>query len=403
MVASFAGGALLFAWFLLHAARKADAANWILARAPELPIALLNVRDDAWVRGTARCQEPLKIPVFGKPCLLYDYVMQEKVRTTTGSGKNRRTSTKWVTREHLKDASDFDIVQGGAAIRIHAAEAETDGLSFTGYEYSSLSYRHSAHYLPYPCEVSALGSVSEHKAWLEAHANIPLLLTPRTRAEFLRRKERGEGALRWSGFILLFLASAGLMVAGLTALTATAGEPFWNLGRALAGIAIGASAFGSVWAISTFNRMLTYRTRTEAAWKHVDVDLKHRHDLVPRLVEVIQGALAHERELLETIARARAAARVSEHVAAAVERYPELSSNALFLQLQGQLRAIEDKIAHDRAFFDECAAEFNTFIQQQPRALLARLAGFEERALFGADGAERAVPAFKVIGARRGA
>ena len=76
--------------------RTQDDHTWVLARAPELPIRALSVGDDAWLRGTVRCDMPLTVPWFDVPCVAYHYSIEnEKTRTTTDSNGKRKTETSW--------------------------------------------------------------------------------------------------------------------------------------------------------------------------------------------------------------------------------------------------------------------------------------------------------------------
>ena len=74
-----------------------------------------------------------------------------------------------------------------------------------------------------------------------------------------------------------------------------------------------------LWLVFTYNGLVTARNRTQEAWSEIDVELKRRHDLIPNLVNTVQGYVGHERGTLEAVTNARAAA-----VAAVVER-PETS------------------------------------------------------------------------------
>ena len=60
--------------------------------------------------------------------------------------------------------------------------------------------------------------------------------------------------------------------------------------------------------IALYNRLITFRNRTDNAWAQVDVQLRRRYDLVPNLVETVKGYAAHEKEVFETVAQARQAA-----------------------------------------------------------------------------------------------
>src|SRR5215211_8463854 len=60
--------------------------------------------------------------------------------------------------------------------------------------------------------------------------------------------------------------------------------------------------------IYLYNGLVARRNRVRNAWSQIDVQLKRRHDLIPNLVAAVKGYLAHEREVLESVTRARAEA-----------------------------------------------------------------------------------------------
>ena len=70
-----------------------------------------------------------------------------------------------------------------------------------------------------------------------------------------------------------------------------------------------------VYAIALYNRMRTTSNQVDNAWSGVDVELKRRYDLVPNLVETVKGYAAHERQVLENVTAARAAAVGAKGVA----------------------------------------------------------------------------------------
>ncbi len=413
-VGAFLGavGVALLVW-----ARHADASNWILQRAPLLSLGHLNARDDAWVRGDVRCDAPLHVPHFGEACVAYDYRQEEKIEESIeDSNGHRRTRTRWVTRQARVEAVDFEIAEGDGSIRIHADEADLRDLPRRSETTHGGQLRHSARFLPIPSTVSALGCVSEHADWLEKHANIPLLVTPKTRAEVIEAAERAEGASRIGGHVALLLGLGAV----LHGLAVRAGFPsdastIWSGPHAILAAITGVTLFVSSWTLYAFNTMLTYRLRTRTAWHQIDVDLKNRYDLVPRLVEVVKGAVGHEQELFERLARLRANAldrnaviagdrRCRDdlrHLVLVAEEYPELGTAPLFRKLHRELVALEDKIAHDRAFYDDCATEFNTVIASVPHRWIAGLCSMKEAPLFRAASPETRPPVFEVVGPKR--
>lgn len=402
------GIALLIAIALLVGARRADARNWIYARAPALPIRLVNARDDAWVRGIVECATPLRVPRFAEPCVYFVYTVEEKrTRTVRTSKGGTRTETYWAVVQTDIDGVVFDLVDGANRIRIDARAAELHDLASTGYDHE-WSRRYHATYLPLGDERSALGCVSEDGRALEAHANIPLLTCRRTRDEFIRGAESGERWMRGFGFGLLFV---GVLVAAYGALMhvhASVVDPKFEPAQAVLAAAIAACVTLGVWVVHAYNTLVAYRTRTLAAWRHIDVDLKQRFDLVPRLATIVAATAAHERVTFDELARlrtqittsdARAAIRAESsirdsitQVLALSEKYPALRTSTSYAKLHDQLVALEDKIAHDRVFFDDCATEFNTTIETFPRSLLARAFGFQRWPLFEVDASGRARP-----------
>jgi LemA protein len=164
-------------------------------------------------------------------------------------------------------------------------------------------------------------------------------------------------------------------------------------------ILVGLFVLVLVWGVWTFNRLVALRTRVDNGWSQIDVQLRRRYDLIPNLVETVQGYATHEREVFERVTAARAAAvdatgvpgqaaaenAVSgglRQLLAVAEAYPELKANQNFLALQEELSGTESKIAYARQFYNDQVMRLNTRIQSFPAVLLARPLGFSEREFF---------------------
>ena len=161
-----------------------------------------------------------------------------------------------------------------------------------------------------------------------------------------------------------------------------------------------------------YNRFVRQRTLVDSSWAGVDVELTRRHDLIPNLVETVQGYAAHERQLLEELVAAREAAvaqekqapsgreRLEEQVGQALdqvlaraEAYPDLKASTSFLDLQRQLTETEDRIAAARRFYNLNVGAYNTRVATFPSNLVAGWFHFEARAFFEiTDAAVRQVP-----------
>jgi LemA protein len=156
---------------------------------------------------------------------------------------------------------------------------------------------------------------------------------------------------------------------------------------------------GFVW---IYNRLVSLRNRVDNGWSQIDVQLRRRADLIPNLVETVKGYAAHERELFEHVAEARArsigAQGVTEQAAAenqvtaglrqlmaVVENYPDLKANENFLALQEELIGTESKIAYARQFYNDQVMRLNTLIGSFPASLVAGAFRFEERPFFEID------------------
>lgn len=161
-----------------------------------------------------------------------------------------------------------------------------------------------------------------------------------------------------------------------------------------------------LWAISMYNNLVGLRNGRENAFANIDVQLKQRYDLIPQLVATVKGYATHEKELLESITKARTAAMgassINEKIEAenqmsnclaglrvAVEAYPELKANQNFMQLQGEISDIENKLAATRRFFNSTTRELNTAIQSFPTNLLAGMFGFHKEPMFEIPEIER--------------
>ncbi len=156
-----------------------------------------------------------------------------------------------------------------------------------------------------------------------------------------------------------------------------------------------------------YNNLVRLRNNRENAFADIDVQLKQRFDLVPQLVATVQGYATHEKELLEQITAARSAAanatsiddkiKADQQLTSAlaglkiqVEAYPDLKANQNFMQLQGELSDIENKLAAVRRFFNSATRELNNAVQTFPSNIIAGMFGFHKETMYEIEASQRA-------------
>ena len=175
------------------------------------------------------------------------------------------------------------------------------------------------------------------------------------------------------------------------------------------GVGVGAAVlliiiFIAVW-ISLRNKLFRLKNQVEEAWSTIDVQLKKRYDLIPNLVETVKGYAKHESGTLEAVIKARniaiSAKTTDEKINAEnalsgtlkslfklKEAYPELKANQNFIDLQNQLRNIEDEIASARRYYNAVVREFNTRLEIFPSNIVARRIRLEKQKYFELDSEE---------------
>lgn len=162
--------------------------------------------------------------------------------------------------------------------------------------------------------------------------------------------------------------------------------------------------------IILFNLLVSKRNMVDNGWADIDVQLKRRADLIPKLVSIVQGYASHERQLFEDVIMKRNAAlqagddpssRGPKETAlgapvgklmALAEDYPDLKASENFKELQDELSDTENKIEMARRFYNGAVREMNVAVESFPGNLIAGLFKFNRRHFFEVDLADRAVP-----------
>lgn len=166
------------------------------------------------------------------------------------------------------------------------------------------------------------------------------------------------------------------------------------------------------WAVGAYNNLVTLKNRVKNGWAQIDVQLKQRTDLIPNLVETVKGYAAHESQVFTQVTQARAGvvqaaqsgdvaqriaaenqlSRALVNLQAVSENYPQLQANTNFMDLQNQLKSLEEKIAYARQFYNDVVQKYNTQTEVVPTNIIAGLFHFEQAPYFQVDEADRQVP-----------
>jgi len=157
--------------------------------------------------------------------------------------------------------------------------------------------------------------------------------------------------------------------------------------------------------IAIYNKLIRLRNTVKSSWSDIDVQLKKRYDLVPNLVETVKGYAAHEKTVFEKVTTARSMAMQASTPAdkakaeniltgtlkslfALAEAYPELKANVNFMQLQSQLKELEDNIEYARRYFNAVVRDFNILIESFPSNIIATSFGFKHEEFFELEAPE---------------
>ncbi len=180
-------------------------------------------------------------------------------------------------------------------------------------------------------------------------------------------------------------------------------------------IVLGLVVVAAFYAITIYNGLVKNRQMVEEGWSGIDVQLKRRTDLIPNLMETVKGYMGHERETLEAVVEARAAAtsganagpeqraKVEGELSSALgrllavaEAYPDLKANTTFLEFQDALRTVEDEIQMSRRYYNGAVRNLNVQVESFPSNFVANAFNFIKAQYFELENeADRAVPSVK--------
>ncbi len=165
-----------------------------------------------------------------------------------------------------------------------------------------------------------------------------------------------------------------------------------------------------IWGVFVYNRLVGDKNRVLSAWSDIDVQLKRRHDLIPKLVDAVRHFAAYESATLTEVTELRTRSRQSDsvaeiggvesqltgrvrHLVALAEDYPDLKADDAFLALQKDLTDVENTIQYARRYYNGAVRMLNTRIDSFPDTLVAAMFRFIKAEYFEIDdAAERQSP-----------
>jgi LemA protein len=164
-------------------------------------------------------------------------------------------------------------------------------------------------------------------------------------------------------------------------------------------IVLGLVVLALLYFVAIYNRLVRLRALVKEGFSGITVQLRRRADLIPNLVETVQGYATHEREVFEEVSANRSKALSAGSVEATAqadaqmtgllgrlfavaEAYPELKAYTNFLQLQEQLANIEGELQGARRYYNATVRDLNSTVQSFPPVLIAGPLGFTEEPFY---------------------
>jgi len=201
----------------------------------------------------------------------------------------------------------------------------------------------------------------------------PLIISRKNKERYLSEFFKGPSLWYFSnaiivmGWILLMLGIA-----------------YFLPGLFLPGVLVGIAIVCIQTPFKIYNRLVLLRERAKNSASEIDIQLKKRADLLPRLIEVVRGYAKHEKELNELITRMRSdllfyptSESDKKQLIAILEAYPKLQASENFKSLMEALEKLEESIAQVREFYNRSVLKYNTLCQQFPGVLIALVAGMK--------------------------
>jgi len=382
------------------------------------------------LKGTVECEQPLESYLAQAPCVYYSFNIEERwSRLVTETESDGKGGTRTVTRResgwtsvasqtestsfYLKDDTGHLLVRPEGA-RIEAAGVFNEECSPMNELYygkgpaggvmdSDHVRRFTESVIALQAPLFVVGQARERKDLVA-----PEIAADPQASEFListRSQEQVSSGLGWQ--LWLFFLLGAVIAPGGHLLGTLAGSD--DITPTLILIFIGELVLFLLvwfvgWFITVYNSLVELRQRVEQGWSQVDIQIKRRHDLIPNLINAVQGYKDHEASTQTALAAMRSQLvatppgqpggdfqAVQAQVQILKEAYPELKADQNFLALQQSLSETEQRIALARSYFNSIATFYNTRLGVIPDRFIASVGAMKPRALMEANDFERAL------------
>jgi hypothetical protein len=382
----------------------------------------------AELKGTAESETPLTSYLAGAPCVQYAWQVDEHwSRTVTEpytdskghTGVRTRTESGWTKVDGDSKSIPFYLKDDTGVIRIVPDDAKIHNIKTfdetvsrgnslyfekgPAHEIANSTHKRRFHEtaLALHTTLYVVGQARERQDVVAAEIahdkNAPMFLIS-TQTE--KQVSAGYGRWFWVLLVLGLICAIGGAV-GRDMLANTSKGLIWEpFVLASVGFLV-VLAMGWVWTV--YNSLINLHHRLEQGWSEVDVQLKRRHELIPNLVEAVEGYRAYESETQKLITELRGQAEATPRGVAGpdfkgiapmlrviIERYPDLKASESFLRLQQALVDAEQRIALARDYFNDIATFYNTRLGIVPDQFVAGLARLHPATLMSAADFERA-------------
>ncbi|MCF7686979.1 MAG: LemA family protein [Cephaloticoccus sp.] len=381
------------------------------------------------LKGTAEAEQPLTSFLAELPNVIYNWCVEEswsRIVTETYTDKDGKSRTRtrrengWTTVAQGGDSIPFYLQDDTGVVLVRPEGAK---LELTGFFAQTVGRGDPLYYAKAPR--TAVPHSDGRRRFIEQgiplHAPLYVIGPARERtdvvapeiaanreAEIFLISTRGEDKVqatmgRWAWFWGLL----GLLIVCLPLLMMVAGRQYLIPVKLLAWVGLPPLTYALLWGLGwvwmVFNQVVGLRQRVRQGWSLIEVQLQRRHDLIPRLAAGLSGLSAHEKEVQTAVTQLRLQYEATAPGAAGpdfaglagtlrvvAERYPAITAQAGFANLQKELVETEQRIALARSYYNDIATYFANRLEIIPDRWVAALVQMKPEPLFRADDFERA-------------